>query len=261
MHLCHLRRSLGRVPISGATPWLIRLAVIAFAVALLTLPIVWSVRFSAQTGWWWERGFTVHNAERRTGLERDELDRAGAELRAYFLSDEEFVDIRVRAPSGAVEPLFSEREVLHLVDVKRLLTRTYDASWAALGFIIVFIAAIAIRERQNAPRALARASLVSGGIAAGTIFVVGVIAVTGFDEAFRQFHLLLFTNDLWKLSSRDRLIQMFPQGFFVETAMLIGVTTIAVAGGTAAWGWWFLRRGDRAEPALTIETLEESGID
>ena len=34
--------------------------------------------------------------------------------------------------------------------------------------------------------------------------------LTGFDSAFRNFHLLFFTNDLWQLSSRDGLIQLFP---------------------------------------------------
>ena len=78
------------------------------------------------------------------------------------------------------------------------------------------------------------------------IGLLGVVAVTGFDGAFRQFHLLFFTNDLWQLSSRDRLIQLFPQSFFFETTMLIGATTIAVAAAVALAGWWWRRRGPAA---------------
>ena len=62
------------------------------------------------------------------------------------------------------------------------------------------------------------------------------------DAAFRQFHLIFFTNDLWQLSNRDRLIQFFPQGFFFETTLLIGSTTIAFTLVIAGSGFWYLRR-------------------
>ena len=66
-------RSLPVVP-RQAQAWLWRAAVVCFAVAVLTLPIAWSVRFAAQSGWWWERGFDRFEVERRTGLERTELE-------------------------------------------------------------------------------------------------------------------------------------------------------------------------------------------
>ena len=80
-----------------------------------------------------------------------------------------------------------------------------------------------------------------------------VTAITGFDGAFRQFHLLFFTNDLWQLSSRDRLIQMFPQGFFFDTTMLIGATTVTFAALLAGAGWWYGRRHQAGIPSEGIE--------
>ena len=227
-------------------PWAWRLAVLLFAVALLTLPIAWSVRFTAQSAWWWERGFDSYDAERRTGLDRAEVDRAAAALRAYFLSPAERAEISVTTPGGATEPLFSEREILHMIDVKRLIVRTYDAGWAAIGVIIAFLLGAWYWRRPRVRDALAGAALYAGGGIVVGIGLLGVVAVTGFDSAFRQFHLLFFTNDLWQLSSRDRLIQLFPQSFFFETTMLIGATTIAVAAAVALAGWWWRRRGPAA---------------
>ena len=252
--------ALGRVRLSwfpalpsAAHAWLWRGAVALFVVAVLTLPIAWSVRFSAQSGAWWERGFDVYNVERRTGLSRIEVDRAGEELRRYFVSNERSVAITVTTAAGNDEALFTTREVQHLVDVKRLLARTYDAGWASIGFIVAFVIALFLWRRQMAAALLARASRIAGAVVALLIVVLGVTAITGFDGAFRQFHLLFFTNDLWQLSSRDRLIQMFPQGFFFDTTMLIGATTVTFAALLAGAGWWYGRRHQAVIPSEGIE--------
>lgn len=247
-----LRRLWSRPPLAPPVtrPWIWRLALTLFVVAVLLLPIGFAVRYAAQSGGWWERGFDRFNAEQRTGLARAELDRAGAELRAYFLSDEALVGITVVNAAGGREALFSPREVQHLVDVKRLLLRTYDAAWAALGYVIAFVVGVVYWRRRRAPAALARAGQTAGLATTGIIVALGVVALTGFDGAFRQFHLLFFTNDLWQLSSRDRLIQMFPQGFFFETTLLIGAATIAFAALLGGAGWWYRRRAPLIEAGL-----------
>ena len=230
--------------------WAWRAAVAVFALSLLILPLALAVRFTAQSGWWWERGFDLYNAEARTGLPRAELDRGAAQLRAYFRSNDAFPAITVTNTAGQAEPFFSEREVLHLRDVKRLLDRTYDAGWAALGLIVAFVVGTVAWRGRGAGRALASAGLQSGVAVTGVIIVLGVVAVSGFDGAFRQFHLLFFTNDLWQLSNRDRLIQMFPQDFFFESTLLIGAAIIGTALAAGAGGWYVQRRGARVDAAL-----------
>ena len=90
-------------------------------------------------------------------------------------------------------------------------------------------------------RAIGWAALQAGVTIGALMVALGVIALTGFDAAFRQFHLLFFTNDLWQLSSADRLIQLFPQDFFLETTLLIGGVVIGSAVALAALGWVLLR--------------------
>ena len=62
----------------------------------------------------------------------------------------------------------------------------------------------------------------------GSIVLFFLLASSiNFSWIFTQFHLLSFSNDLWILDPRkDKLIMMFPQRFFLETTLLIGLFTI-----------------------------------
>ena len=213
------------------------LAVLALAVSLFTLPVAFSVRYATTSASWWERGFERYDATGRTGLPQDEVLRVAQETRDYLTNDEELLDVEVGGMA-----FYTEREILHMIDVKRLMARTFDAGWAALGFIVAFIAVTAWRRRGEAVSALARSTLSACGVVALLVVVLGVIGIAGFDSAFRNFHLLFFTNDLWQLSSRDGLIQLFPQRFFFDTTMLIGGVTLVFVIVISGLSWWVLRR-------------------
>ncbi len=212
------------------------LAHLALALALLVLPIALAVRYAATSDAWWERGFERYDAVSRTGLTPEEVDRVAAETRDYLSNDDELLTVSV---GGA--PFYSEREVLHMVDVKRLMARVYDAGWAALGYIIAFIAFVLWRA-ERALRSLARSVLIACGIVAIAFVALAIFGLSGFDSAFRSFHLIFFTNDLWQLSSRDALIQLFPQRFFFDTTLLIGAAILVPLAALSGVSWWVLRR-------------------
>ena len=217
------------------------LSTLALALALFTLPVAFTVRYATTSASWWERGFEKYDATRRTGLPQEEVLRIAQETRDYLTNNEQRLNVSV---GGA--PFYSEREILHMIDVKRLMARTFDAGWAALGYIIAFFALVIWRSRPSAAYGLARSTLSACGVVALLVVVLGIIGIAGFDSAFRNFHLLFFTNDLWQLSSRDGLIQLFPQGFFFDTTLLIGGVTLVfviVAGAVSATYLWRLRRG------------------
>ncbi len=208
----------------------------ALALALFTLPVAFAVRYTATSASWWERGFERYDATRRTGLTQAEVLRVAAETREYLRNDDERLNVAVDG-----EPFYSEREILHMIDVKRLMARTYDAGWAALGYIVVAVLVVGLlAARRNegkfadGARSVSYMMLRACGFVALLVVALAIIAVAGFDSAFREFHELFFTNDLWRLSSRDRLIQLFPQRFFFDTALLIGAATFAFVVGAGA---------------------------
>ena len=221
-------------------------AVALLALALFTLATAASVRFAATSSWWWERGFERYDAPRRTGMTPDEVSRVGAEVRDYLRNDAERLTVQRRLADGRAAPVFSEREVVHMIDVKRLMARTWDAGWAAFGLIVALAAAAFWRGRRAGLARLLRAAAAAGGLIVALVVVLAVVAVVGFDEAFRQFHLLFFTNDLWQLSSADALIQLFPQRFFFDTTLLIGA---AIVGPALLIGVFRRALARRIEPA------------
>ena len=220
--------------------------VVLLAVAVLIAAVAAGVRFTATSEWWWERGFAGFDAARRTGLPAEEVSRIGAEVREYLTNGEERLTVRYSGADGREAAFFSEREVQHMVDVKVLMERTWAAGLAALVLLAcIFGAALALRRRLDCG-ALSRAAVIGGLLGTGIIAVLAIVAVAGFDESFRQFHLLFFTNDLWQLTSQDRLIQLFPQRFFFETTLLIGGIAVAAALCCTAIGAIFAQRANRA---------------
>lgn len=220
-------------------------AAAVLAAALFTLSTAASVRFAATSTWWWERGFERYQAAQRINLPAGEVSRIGAEVRDYFRSEDERLNVQRPAAAGG-GPVFSEREIEHMVDVKRLMARTWDAGWAAFGLIAAFAAAALLRRRDGGVGWLFDRIAAAGSAVVTLTAALAIIAVTGFDGAFRQFHLLFFTNDLWQLTRADALIQLFPQRFFFDTTLLIGASILAPAALLALAGWIRTRRAGGA---------------
>ena len=76
--------------------------------------------------------------------------------------------------------------------------------------------------------AAARQAVTAGLGTAALLATAAVGVLIGFDDLFRQFHLLSFANDFWLLDPRtDHLIQMFPQGFWFDVTLGGGVQSLA----------------------------------
>ncbi len=95
-----------------------------------------------------------------------------------------------------------------------------------------------------------------------TVVLLGAAAVgvlVGFDDLFRQFHVLSFSNDFWQLSpARDHLIQMYPRGFWFDATLGIGLIAAAQGALLAILGYAYLRHEERTrEVELVREPAAE----
>jgi integral membrane protein (TIGR01906 family) len=67
---------------------------------------------------------------------------------------------------------------------------------------------------------------------------VGITSLFFFEQMFTQFHLIMFHNLYWLLDpSKDYLIMLFPEGFWVD-AVYLGIVAIAIEAlllGGLAW--------------------------
>ena len=210
---------------------------LATALFILAIPLALigtNVRFLANEKRVYTYSFDQYNAPARTGISRDELVRASAELREYFNNDEKYVSIQVLRGSREIS-LFNERETLHMHDVKTVFQFVNHLQEIALVYIMAYVVGVFVWARERPLHRLAAHSLAGGLLTIGIIVSLGLVAISGFDQAFEQFHNIAFSNDLWLLDpATDHLIQMFPEGFWFDVTMFLGALTLAEAALIAA---------------------------
>lgn len=206
------------------------LATFLFLVALPVALVTTNVRLAVNSPALYDYGFDKYDVEFVTGIDRAQLDDAAADLRAYFNDDREVIATLVTDASGEETPLYTPREVSHLRDVKRLFQWTFHAQELSVAYAIAYVVCVFIWARELSLRTLARYVVTSVLIGAGVVGGIGAFALTGFEDAWTRFHQIVFTNDFWLLDpTADRLIQMFPEGFWFDATVLIGVMTLAEA--------------------------------
>ena len=203
---------------------------ILFAAAFLMFLITSNVRWAFNTVELYEFGFNRHDVASTTGLTDAQLSDAATQIRNYFNSSKELLEVGVSV-DGGVLPLFDEREVLHMRDVKELVDKTYRVQEGSFLYMLVFATLGFFTRGSEFARHLR--NLINRSTVATIIVILGAAAgsVAGFTLLFRIFHELSFNNDLWQLDPRTSfLLQMFPQGFWLEATLLVGVATMLEAG-------------------------------
>jgi integral membrane protein (TIGR01906 family) len=213
----------------------------------LTL-VATNIRFAASEVRVYDYPVREYNAAATTRIPQDELLRANRELVAYFRADHP-VPLRIVVSNidGQQEDLFNARETAHLADVRDLFQTLFTVQTLlvalTLGSAVVLLA-------SSPMRVLTRALATGAALTLALVGATAVLASLGFDAAWRQFHFIAFTNDLWELDpATDHLIQMFPQGFWYDITLLIGAFTTLEAlliGGLSAV-YLYLRRWDAEE--------------
>jgi len=206
---------------------------VLFVICIPMLLLTTDLRFAANDIRLYEYGFNKYEVSAATGLDNEELLSVADRMVTYFNSDEEFFDI----------DLFNQREVTHLKDVKGLIQLAYRLQLASLAYIVVYIVINFVLRRGAFWRGLARRLIWGSGATIALLAILGLWAVIDFDSLFLLFHLVSFSNELWQLSPGDKMLLMFPQGFFNDGALFVAAAAIgeAVIIGGIAWGILALR--------------------
>jgi integral membrane protein (TIGR01906 family) len=136
---------------------------------------------------------------------------------------------------GEEGPLFREKELVHMVDVK-VVTRQAFLAHGLLGLLIAVSLVVLLGIRDGQPRL--SASLLQGSLLTIALLVALVALIyLNFDWFFTHFHLTLFEGDSWIFNTSDTLIRLFPPRFWFDAAIIWGLLTLgeAVALGGIAW--------------------------
>lgn len=225
------------------------LATIAKWVFIICMPLLLltgSIAVAVNSLWLYKYGFQKYDISAVTGLDVAQLDKAARGLIAYFNSDEKLISVTVNR-GGESFPLFNEREVIHLKDVKDLFQLDYRVLGGTLVYTLGYAALQIFRGSQVGRRRLAGAIAGGGGFTLALVLGLGAVAMLDFNRFFLQFHLISFANDFWQLDpSRDYLIMLFPQGFWFDATMFLAGLAVVAALLLGAGAIFYLRRSIEA---------------
>lgn len=211
---------MNRLGLAGRT-----LASIVFYVALPVALILGNTRWLVYSEWFYLRGFERFGIRQTTGMSTEQLETATRQIQSYF-RDGTPITLQIDKEWGR-EPLFNERELHHLRDVRDLLNTLFGAQAIAVAYLPLYAALTYRWHRGRSIQSLGAEALNAGLITILLLAGAGMLAASNFDRVFVQFHELSFSNDLWMLDPRtDYMIRMFPEGFWFESAMQIAGMTV-----------------------------------
>ena len=167
---------------------------------------------------------------------------AFAEAAAHYLVSGRGIEYLADLRDAQGLPLFNERELTHMVDVKLVLGKA-----VALDIVFALLLAgslgILLGQREargRTPLYLLLGALVTLALCASTIIAVPL----QFRWFFVEFHHLFFLGDSWLFPRSDTLIQLFPEAFWfdaLQSWILLIIVEAIVLG--AAMYIWLRRRG------------------
>ena len=203
------------------TSLLTPIVLLGFALRLLLTPLFLQVEYRMPGFPADEYGFTREDRLRWAPFAVDYLtNRADIS----YLADLKFDD-------GT--PLYNERELSHMDDVKRVTRGALNVFYLALAGL----ALLGLWSKRPQQWAAFRQGLKrGGGIMVGIAGVVAAVVAVGmflipdlFWSFFSGFHALFFEGDSWLFAYSDTLIRLFPIRFWQDTFLFAAL--IAVAGG------------------------------
>lgn len=164
----------------------------------------------------YEKKYEQYNIEDVTGKNSDELIIITEDLLNYLHQR----DLELKNKDE-----YSNRDIIHLVDVKDLFQKGFLIK--RLSFIISITAMIALYSQNT--KNLYKSTYYSSIISLAIILFLLLFSYLNFDKLFTYFHLVLFDNDYWILDpEKDLLIQLFPEGFFIDIFSKIALLFIGI---------------------------------
>ena len=179
-------------------------------------------------------GFTLEERLEYARATMDYLQRPETAREAIHLLEE------LRLPDSE-QPLYNEREIGHMLDVKIVADSFKTILWILV--LIVFGGLILLLGWPES-RELGAKAIKQGGLLT-VIIVVGVMVFMGvaWGLAFTLFHNLFFSSGTWTFSYSDSLIRLFPEQFWFEFGMLwtglilLGGIILALIGFILGRAW------------------------
>jgi integral membrane protein (TIGR01906 family) len=173
--------------------------------------------------------------EDQYGFSTEERLDFGNRTRRYLVTKATLDDLGdLKFDSG--DPIYVERELEHLEDVKIVLQGVFKVFWGAVAVLVLGGVYARFRNWWNGYIL----SVSRGGwLTAGLLGTILFLSIVSFRSLFTNFHLIFFEGDSWLFLYTDTLIRLFPIRFWQDVFLVFGVTTLT---GGILLGWLLSRK-------------------
>jgi integral membrane protein (TIGR01906 family) len=120
-------------------------------------------------------------------------------------------------------PVYNERELEHMVDVKNTLHKAFIVWYVSIGVVLI----LGIWAWRSGWWEIYRRGLWRGGWL--TVLLVAaliLIVLLSFGVFFVAFHNVFFAPGTWVFNYSDTLIRLFPERFWRDIFIIVGSITI-----------------------------------
>ena len=207
-----------------------------FSLSLIFVLLVSCIDFHAFNKNYYYQEYAALNTATNLGMSEDDLNAATDALLDYLHDERQ--DILVTGEVFGVErEIFTERETLHMIDVKALYQGVLTARNIAVLLAILMPAILVfIFKREKGSMHELLNLLFKSFLQVSLCLLVAVAILAGyalmdFTAFWTGFHELFFTNDLWLLNPAESImINMFPETFFAGMVFRITASFIVIYG-------------------------------
>ena len=140
-------------------------------------------------------------------------------------------------PNAIDCPMYEDEALGHMEDVKVVTETTF-----LIAFILtlVTVGIFGMGYRFPVYRLAIRRGLTYGSmLTLSLIAIIVVLALTAWDFFFDTFHELFFEAGTWRFAFSDTLIRLFPERFWFDASITIGILTVlgAIMILAITWQW------------------------
>ncbi|MFU0781796.1 MAG: TIGR01906 family membrane protein [Thermoanaerobacterium thermosaccharolyticum] len=159
--------------------------------------------------------FAKYGIEDATGMDSLQLKKVSTRIQDYLSGKVDSLQLNA-VIDGQNKKVFNEKELEHMKDVRELFQNGFLIRNVMI-FLYILTVLFLYLKKEDIFKYTYR------GMLFVVLFLIVAAAVVSldFNRWFIYFHLLFFNNNLWELDvTRDRLIQMLPEGFFSDISYL-----------------------------------------
>jgi len=150
-----------------------------------------------------------------------------------YLLNREGIEYLADQQLDANTPLYNQRELQHMLDVKVVVR---GAMWALGIAVLLEVGIWYLNQRSKNVQGYRQAVSTGGWLTTLLIVSVLVYLAFNFNSLFTNFHRIFFEGDSWLFQYSDTLIRLFPLPFWRDAFIWIAV--ISLAGGIGL-GYFF----------------------